>query len=65
MADDQNELESFYLKSTLDGLDVEPEVLAGAIDCVELEDIVQIARSIVPDAVYYLRGTDEEDGDEA
>lgn len=65
VGDDQNELESFYLKSTLDGLDVEPEELAAAIDCVELEDIVQIARSIVPDAVYYLRGTDEEDGDEA
>ena len=65
VADDQNELESFYLKSTLDGLYVEPEELAAAIDCVELEDIVQIARSIVPDAVYYLRGTDEEDGDEA
>lgn len=63
--DSQYALEGFYLANTIDGLDFDPMELAEAVDCVELCDVVKIAQSIVPDAVYYLRAGDEEDGDEA
>ena len=66
IADSQPALESFYLQNTLGGLDFDPYEFAAAVECVELDDIVKIADSIVPDAVYYLRSTDvEDDGDEA
>ena len=63
--DSQYNLEGFYLANTIDGLDLSPEELAAAVECVELDAVVEIARSVVPDAVYYLRGNGEEDGDEA
>ena len=63
--DSQYNLEGFYLANTIDGLDFDPEELAAAVECVELDAVVDIARSVVPDAVYYLRGNGEEDGDEA
>ena len=63
--DSQYNLEGFYLANTIDGLDLSPEELAAAVECVELDAVVEIARSVVPDAVYYLRGNGEEDGDAA
>lgn len=63
--DSQYNLEGFYLANAIDGLDLSPEELAAAVECVELDAVVEIARSVVPDAVYYLRGNGEEDGDEA
>ncbi len=65
ITDSQYNLEGFYLANTIDGLDIEPGELAAAVECVELGAVVDIARSVVPDAVYYLRGSGEEDGDEA
>ena len=46
-------------------LDFDPEELAEAVECVELQAVVDIANSVVGDAVYYLRGNGEEDSDEA
>ncbi len=63
--DSQYNLEGFYLSNTIDGLDFEPAELAAAVECVELDAVVDIAESIVPDAVYYLRANAEEDADEA
>ena len=65
ISDSQYSLEGFYLSNTLDGLEFEPEELAAAVECVELDAIVDIANSIVPDAVYCLRGSGEEDENEA
>ena len=65
VTDSQYNLEGFYLANTIDGLDIEPGELAAAVECVELDAVVDIARSVVPDAVYYLRGSGEEDVDEA
>ena len=63
--DSQYNLEGFYLANTIDGLDFDPEELAEAVECVELQTVVDIANSVVGDAVYYLRGNGEEDSDEA
>lgn len=63
--DSQYNLEGFYLANTIDGLDFGPEELAEAVECVELQAVVDIANSVVGDAVYYLRGNGEEDSDEA
>lgn len=63
--DSQYNLEGFYLANTIDGLDFDPEELAAAVECVELQAVVDIAESVVGDAVYYLRGNGEEDSDEA
>lgn len=65
ISDSQYSLEGFYLSNTLDGLEFEPEELAAAVECVEFDAIVDIANSIVPDAVYCLRGSGEEDENEA
>ena len=63
--DSQYNLEGFYLANTIDGLDFDPEELAEAVECVELQAVVDIATSVVGDAVYYLCGNGEEDSDEA
>ncbi len=65
ISDSQYSLEGFYLSNTLDGLELEPEELAAAVKCVELDAVVDIANSIVPDAVYCLRGSGEEEENEA
>lgn len=57
-------LESFYLSNTIDGLDVSPEELASEVEYVDAEAVAEIARGVVPDAVYRLHGG-KEDGDEA
>lgn len=63
--DSQYGLEGFYLANTIDGLDFDPTELAAAVECVELDSVVEIANSVVPDAVYYLRGCEEVNSDEA
>ena len=63
--DSQYNLEGFYLANTIDGLDFDPEELAEAVECVELQAVVDIANRVVGDAVYYLRGNGEEGSDEA
>ncbi len=65
ISDSQYNLEGFYLSNTIDGLSFEPEELAAAVECVGLDAVIDIAKSIVPDAVYYLRGNGEEEADEA
>lgn len=55
-------LESFWLSQNLLGLDYGPEELASLCEEVTLEEVTAVARSVVCDAVYFLRGlTGEED----
>ncbi len=63
--DSQYSLEGFCLSNTIDGLDFGPDELAAAVECVELDAVIEIANSVVCDAIYYLRGNGEEDVDEA
>lgn len=59
--DSQGELDGFYLANTVDGLDFTPDELAALVEDVSLDDVRRIAMSIVPDAVYFLKGNGEEE----
>lgn len=65
--DSQYGLEGFYLANIIDGLDFDPMELAALIEAVGRDDVVSVARSLVPDAVYFLRGNgrEEAESDEA
>lgn len=60
-SDSQGVLEGFYLANTVDGLDIEPYELAQLVEDVELKDVIDIANSVVQDAVYFLTGSEEEE----
>jgi len=65
LMDSQGELEGFYLSQALDGLDYGPMELAELVEDVTKEDIVQIARGIECDLVYFLRGMENDAAEEA
>lgn len=65
LMDSQGELEGFYLSQTLDGLDYGPMELAELVEDVTKEDIIRIAQGIECDMIYFLRGLDEDDTEEA
>lgn len=56
-------LEGFWLSQNLQGLDFDPMELAALTESVTREDVVAIARSVVCDSVYFLKGTEDDDGE--
>ena len=60
LSDSSSSLEDFYLSQNIQGLDVSPEEFAGAVELVTKDEVVEIARGIECDAVYFLRGFDTE-----
>ncbi|MBR5489738.1 MAG: insulinase family protein [Oscillospiraceae bacterium] len=67
MTDSPGALEDFYLTQTLTGLDYGPEEFSALCDMVDRRDIIAVAKSIELDSVYFLRGLEEwekEDADE-
>ncbi len=65
LCDDPGALEGYWLGHNIDGDDCSPEELAALCDGVTRESVVEIARSVECDAVYFLRGRDgEDDGDD-
>ena len=63
--DSQGELEGFWLSQAMDGLDYGPMELAELIEDVTREDVMAIANSIELDLIYFLKGTDTEETDDA
>jgi len=63
--DSQGELEGFWLSQAMEGLDYGPMELAELIEDVTKEDVMAIARSIEPDLIYFLKGFEEEETDDA
>ena len=57
-------LEPFTLGQNLLGLDYGPEELAALAEDVTREDVVKAAAGIACDAVYFLRGQEDEDGED-
>ena len=53
-------LESFYLSQTIQGLDASPMDLAALIEEVTAEQIIEIAKGVELDAVYFLKGEETE-----
>ena len=62
--DSAGELEGFWLSNIIEGLDIDPEELAALCEGVSLEDVVNVAKSVTLDAVYFLKGNGEEAHDE-
>lgn len=56
-------LEGFWLSQNLQGLDFDPMELAALTESVTRADVVDIARSVVCDSVYFLKGTEDDDGE--
>ena len=61
MMDSQFNLDGFYLSNAIGGLEFDPMELAALVESVSRDDVVSVARSLVPDAVYFLRGNDDEE----
>ena len=61
LTDDQGALEKFWLAQNLLGLDYGPEELAALAEDVTIQDVADAASGIGCDAVYFLRGGEEEE----
>ncbi len=59
--DSAGALESFWLEQNLLGLEYGPDELAALVEDVTKEDVVRAAAGIACDAVYFLRGTGEDE----
>lgn len=62
LMDSQGELEGFTLSQAIDGPDYGPLELAELVEAVTKEELSAIARSVECDLIYFLSGTEEEDG---
>lgn len=71
LTDSQGDLEGFYLAQAVGGPDCSPLELAELAENVSREQVVQIAKSVECDLIYFLKGPEgregeaEEDEDEA
>lgn len=65
LCDSQGELEGFYLSQILDGLDSSPMEVAELAEKVTLDDVVAIANSVECDMIYFLRGSEDGEADDA
>lgn len=61
--DSPGALEGFWLSQSLLGLDFDPAELAALTESVTREDVVNVARSVVCDSVYFLKGMEDDDGE--
>ena len=52
-------MDDFYLGQELKGLTYDLDEYAGLVDMVELEDVVEIAKSVELDTVYFLKNRGE------
>ena len=60
LSDTPAALESFYLDQALIGPDLSPEEFSAAVEEVTREQVIEIAKGVDLDAVYFLRGIEEE-----
>lgn len=62
--DSQGALEGFFLSQTLSGLDYGPLELAELVADVTKEDVVEIAKSVECDLIYFMCGLDGDETEE-
>ncbi len=65
VTDNPVDLESFWLSQAVDGLDYGPTELAALVEEVTRERVAAVAKSVVCDLIYFLRGEDTETDEEA
>ncbi len=59
--DSPGALEDFYLNQALIGPDCSPSELAALVEEITAREVVEIAKGVECDAIYFLRGAKEED----
>lgn len=59
--DSPAELEDFWLSQNIEGLEYGPEELAVLCEDVTVEEVVELARGIECDAIYFLQGPEQEE----
>ena len=62
--DSERDLEHYWLSRNLRGEECDPMEMSAMVEAVTREDILNAAQGIVLDAVYFLKGSDEEPEDE-
>ncbi len=62
--DSERDLEHYWLSRNLRGEECDPMEMSAMVEAVTREDILNAAQGIVLDAVYFLKGSDEELEDE-
>ena len=62
--DSERDMEHYWLSRNLRGEECDPMELSAMVEAVTREDIIHAASGIVLDAVYFLKGSDEEPMDE-
>ena len=68
VGDSAESYESWYIGRLLAGIDTSPEEASAMIDTVSREDIIEAARGVTLDIIYFLNGTkkpDSGDGEES
>ena len=60
VSDSPAALEGFSLRETILGLDITPDILAALAEDVTAEQVAGIARGVELDAVYFLKGEEQE-----
>jgi predicted Zn-dependent peptidase len=58
--DSPGALEDFWLAQNVDGLYYGPEELAALAESITRDEVVEVAKGVECDAVYFLRGLSEE-----
>lgn len=61
IGDSPTALEDYYLGQTVLGLDYSPMELAALVEDVTADEVIGVAQSVVCDAVYFLRGEEDEE----
>ena len=62
--DSEGDLEHYWLTRNVRGERENPMELSERVNAVTREDVIRAASGLVCDAVYFLRGTDEEEGED-
>ena len=62
--DSERDLEHYWLSRNLRGEENDPMELSRMVDRVTREDVIRAASGIVCDAIYFLKGSDEEEFEE-
>lgn len=60
LMDSQGALEGYYLSNAIDGIELDPMELAALAEDVTLQDVVGVAKSVVLDEIYFLKGNSQE-----
>ena len=59
--DKQTSMEEFYLGQAIEGLTIGPADLAALVETITSEQVAAVAKGVETDAIYFLRGEDEEE----